>query len=253
MKIFPISDFHMESHWKQLGEYRGDADVIVAAGDIHTETDGPVELRRIFGDREIIYTPGNHEYYRSVLQDEDDRLRKACKNQGIHFLQCDSVEIDNVVFAGCTFWTDFKLFGEEKEAEARFEVGQYLNDYRLIRADAKSYRKLSPLQTLKIHEQHKAWLIEQFEIFRDKPLVVVTHHGPSAKCVHPDYTEDLLSAGFASDLDDLVLQCGAKYWICGHSHVAHHFNIGETEVWMNSKGYAKERIEGFDPWLTLEI
>jgi Icc-related predicted phosphoesterase len=109
------------------------------------------------------------------------------------------------------------------------------------------------LQTLRIHEQHKAWLVKQFEIYRGKPLVVVTHHCPSKKGVHPSYTEDLLSAGFANDLDDLVEQCGAKFWICGHIHFAQHFKIGETEVWMNSKGYANERVEGFSPWLTLEM
>ncbi|SHJ16085.1 Calcineurin-like phosphoesterase superfamily domain-containing protein [Malonomonas rubra DSM 5091] len=253
MKIFPIADMHIESHWQQLATYRGKADVIIAAGDIHTKTDGPAELRRIFGSREIIYIAGNHEYYGSVLKDEDERLRTACERKGIHFLQCDAVEIKGVTFVGCTFWTDFNLFGEEKEAQARFQVGQYLNDYRLIRQSQNNHRRLSTLQALKIHEQHKAWLVEQFEIYRGKPLVVVSHHGPSAKCIHPDYTEDLLSAGFASDLDDLILQSGARYWICGHSHVGQHFKVGETEVWQNCKGYAKERIEGFNPWLELEI
>jgi 3',5'-cyclic AMP phosphodiesterase CpdA len=253
MKIFPGPDFHTESEWKLLDKYRGDADVIVIPGDFHTKTDGPSELRRIFGDREILYLPGNHEYYGSVMVEEDDRLRKACKNQGIHFLQCDHVEIDGIHFVGNTFWTDFKLFGEEKEVEARFQVSQYLNDYRAIRFKAGDYRPISTLQTLEIHKRHKAWLIEQFEVYRGKPLVVITHHCPSKRCVHPDYKEDLASAGFASDLDDLVIQSGAKYWLCGHSHVAQHFRLGGTQVWMNPRGYAHEKIEGFNAWLTLEI
>ncbi|SEA16255.1 Predicted phosphohydrolase, MPP superfamily [Desulfuromusa kysingii] len=253
MKIIPLADMHIESHWQQLGKYKGTADVVIAAGDIHSKTDGPAELRRIFGDREIVYIAGNHEYYGSVLKDEDERLRKACTRQGVNFLQCDTVEINGIAFAGCTLWADYKLFGEDSEAEARFQVGQYLNDYRAIRFDRDDYRPISTLQTLQIHEQHKAWLIEQFEVYREKPLVIVTHHGPSAKCIHPAYTDDLVSAGFASDLDHLVEQSGAKYWVCGHSHVCQHFKIGETEVWQNCKGYAREKIEGFNPWLELEI
>lgn len=251
MKLFPIADFHAESHWKQLGKYRGNADVIIVAGDFHTKTDGPAELRRIFGNRRIIYVSGNHEYYGSILRAEDERLRKACKNQGIDYLQCDAVEIDGINIIGCTFWTDFRLFGEVESCRAEAEVARYLNDYRVIYS--KNRLPITTAETLELHRQHKAWLIDQFEVYRGKPLVVVTHHGPSKKCVHPDYTKNLASAGFASDLDCLVKKSGARYWICGHSHVGQHFTLGKTEVWMNCKGYSGENVDGFNPWLELEL
>ncbi|SHJ18941.1 Calcineurin-like phosphoesterase superfamily domain-containing protein [Malonomonas rubra DSM 5091] len=253
MKIFPIADLHIESSWKPLATYRGNPDVVVAAGDMHVKTKGPEELRRIFGNAEIIYVPGNHEYYGSALKKEDELLREDCKEYGIHFLQCDSVELQGVVFLGCTLWTDFELFGPEKEPECRFLVGKWLRDYHVIKLDPGTRRMLSTLATQSLHQKHKSWLQEQFQIHKGKKLVVVTHHGPSSKCIHPSYTKDLVSAGFASDLDSLVEQSGAKYWICGHSHTATRFEIGNTEVVMNSAGYAKETVPGFEPFLELLI
>lgn len=36
MKIFPVSDMHLEYHHQSLPPYRGLADVVVCAGDMHT-------------------------------------------------------------------------------------------------------------------------------------------------------------------------------------------------------------------------
>ena len=253
MNILPIADMHIESYWQSLQSYRGEADVVVAAGDIHTKSMGPAELRRIFAEQEIVYISGNHEYYGSSIEEEDKHLREESQKHGIHFLQCDSVEIDGIIFCGCTLWTDFLLFGVEREADARFEVGRYLRDYHVIKAAPRSRRRLSTLQTMKLHRQHRAWLADKFVEHQGKPLVVATNHGPSFKCIHPGYQEDLSSAGFASNLDDLVELSNAKHWICGHSHIGQHFKIGHTTVWQNSMGYDKELIEGFNPCLTIEV
>lgn len=61
MKIFPVSDMHLEFHQQSLHPYRGLADVVVCAGDMHTRGRAPGHLRRIFGNQEIIYIAGNHE------------------------------------------------------------------------------------------------------------------------------------------------------------------------------------------------
>jgi len=37
MKIFPVSDMHLEFHHQSLPPYCGMADVVVRAGDIHTK------------------------------------------------------------------------------------------------------------------------------------------------------------------------------------------------------------------------
>ncbi len=252
MKIFPVSDMHLEFYRQPLPPYRGVADVVVCAGDIHTQGRAPELLRAMYDRQEIIYITGNHEYYGSSIAEQDELLREECKKYGIHFLQRDTVEIAGVVFAGCTLWTDFKLFGAKREAEAIIEVRRCLRDYHVISFDKKKMRVIEPTDTREIHRKDMVWLHEQL-VQKPEKLVIVTHHGPSMKSLHPAYTEDIVSCGFASALDDLVAESRASYWISGHSHCAQNFKIGQTHVYQNCMGYPMERIDGFDPWLILEI
>ena len=252
MKIFPVSDMHLEFHHSPLPPYRGLADVVVCAGDMHTRGRAPKYLRMIYDHQEVIYVAGNHEYYGSSIEEQDELLREECQKYGIHFLQRDKVEIDSVTFVGCTLWSDFQLFGLEQEAEAIAETRRCLNDYHVISFDKKKMRVIKPADTIAIHRQDVTWLHEQF-VQKDEKLVVVTHHGPSIKSIHPAYTEDIVSCGFASALDDMVAASRANYWISGHSHCAQHFKIGETEVYQNCLGYPTEQIDGFDTGLILEL
>lgn len=153
MKIFPVSDMHLEFHHQFLPPYRGLADVVVCAGDMHTKGRAPKLLRMIFDRQEIIYVAGNHEYYGSSIEEQDELLREECKKYGIHFLQRDKTEIDGVTFAGCTLWSDFKLFGAEREAEAIAETRRYLRDYHVISFDKKKTRVIEPTDTRAIHRK----------------------------------------------------------------------------------------------------
>ncbi len=252
MKIFPVSDMHLEFHHRPMPPYRGSADVVVCAGDMHTQGRAPEHLRMIFARQEIIYVPGNHEYYGSSIEEQDELLREECQKYGVHFLQRDRAEIEGVTLVGCTLWSDFKLFGLEREAEAVAEVRRCLRDYHVISFDKKKTRAVEPADTRAIHRKDVAWLYEQFAGKPEK-LVVVTHHGPSINSLHPAYTEDIVSCGFASALDNLVDGSGANYWISGHSHCAQHYKIGRTEVYQNCLGYPSEGVDGFDPWLILKL
>lgn len=210
MKIYSVSDMHLEFHHQLLPPYRGLANVVVCAGDMHTKGRAPKLLRMIFDHQEIIYVAGNHEYYGSSIEEQDELLREECKKEGIHFLQRDKVEIDGVTFAGCTLWSDFQLFGVEREAEAIAETRSCLRDYHVIRFDKQKTRVIEPADTIAIHHKDIAWLHEQF-VQKPEKLVVVTHHGPSVKSLHPAYTEDIVSCGFASAHDNIVDESSANY------------------------------------------
>ena len=233
MKVFPLSDIHLEAHYQSFDRYRGEADIVVCAGDMHTRARGPKALRAIFDHQEILYTPGNHEYYGESIQHQDELLRQECQEYGIHFLQRNTVEIGGITFAGCTLWTDFLLYGENRQVEAIAETQKCLRDYHVIYADHKKMQIITPADTIEIHKKDVAWLQEKIESQQEGPLIVMTHHGPSFKNVHPSYTEDIVSAGFASNLDELVKRSGAKYWFSGHSHCSQHFRIGGTTVMQN--------------------
>jgi hypothetical protein len=254
MLIHPVSDLHLEflnplrHHFEQALSSGNDMhfsgewgpkrrDVVVVAGDAHLDVRAPGWLRRLYGDCEIVYTPGNHEYYTADLETLDDDLRRECQRYGIHFLQCDSVEINSVVFAGCTLWTDFKAFEPKfSQAAAGIRVQDSLADYRFIKIQG---RPLTWQDTLALHEHHLAWLSKEIAQHEGRDLVIVTHHMPVLMTA-AHYLDDVVTAGFCSRLDDLVELSRARYWICGHTHHPCQKQLGETLVVNNSCGYPDE-------------
>ena len=85
------------------------------------------------------------------------------------------------------------------------------------------------------------------ETFQGK-TVVVTHHCPSWNSVTPKYQSNLLSACFASRLEDLLGK--SELWIHGHTHESFDYDINGTRVVCNPRGYVlRGAIENssFDP------
>ena len=70
-------------------------------------------------------------------------------------------------------------------------------------------------------------------------FVVVGHHCPSKKSIHPKYAHDtIMNGGFASDLDDFIAyRPQIKLWTHGHTHEQFDYMISETRVVCNPRGY----------------
>jgi len=137
MKIFLTSDIHSE-HAKSNANpfidyenlqfnYPEKTDVVVLAGDIGDSTYGLIWARNRFKDNEIIYVPGNHEYYGNDLSVIETMIVTA-KQFGIHLLDNDSVILDGVRFLGSTLWTNF----DDHSPEAIANVEQTIIDYQWI-------------------------------------------------------------------------------------------------------------------------
>jgi hypothetical protein len=46
-----------------------------------------------------------------------------------------------------------------------------------------------------------------------------------------------------SDLDDMIADCGPRYWLCGHEHKTYHVTIGATRVSSNPRaGDGPDRV-----------
>jgi hypothetical protein len=87
----------------------------------------------------------------------------------------------------------------------------------------------------------------------DKKYVVVGHHCPSFKSVHPKYAHDkIMNAAFASDLDDFIAyRPQIKLWTHGHTHEPFDYTIGTTRIVCNPRGYSghEVRANGWQPQL----
>lgn len=249
MKLHILSDLHLElSTFEPIAT---DADVVVLAGDIGKKSHGIIWAREAFPDKEIIYVPGNHEFYGADRADTLSLMRIAADQCRVHLLDNDAVVINGVRFLGTTLWTDFLLFGKSKKSTAMSDGQNYLNDFRLIREGREIF---SPARSIELHEQSLAWLKAKLDEPFAEQTVVVTHHLPSKLSVVERFKDSSLSACFASELDYLFGKM--DLWIHGHTHDNLDYEANGTRVICNPRGYVTYRgIENFDfdPALVLEL
>lgn len=252
MKIQILSDIHNE--FSVLPIPHTDADVVILAGDIHLGNRG-IDWAQQF-EKPVIYVMGNHEYYHGHLETVNQRIKEAAVGTNVYILDDDEVVIQGVRFIGGTLWTDFNLFGVAKAPFAMLDARMRMNDYSVIQYGPDS-RRLQPEETVEMFESTVKQLKEGLcKPFKGK-TVVVTHHAPSNRSVHPRYQHDALSPGFASELDYLMGE-PVSLWVHGHVRNSNDYCINGTRVVSNPRGYQPEDASSsenpeFDPTFVVEI
>jgi len=85
-------------------------------------------------------------------------------------------------------------------------------------------------------------------------MVVITHHAPSRQSIPKPFGNDLLSAAYASDLEDVIESLNPTLWVHGHMHTTLDYHIGSTRILANPRGYPGElHADQFDPGLVVEV
>jgi predicted phosphodiesterase len=272
VKLLLLSDLHLELSDLALPPDL-DFDVALLAGDIvnpgHRLADwvaaSPV-LRRA---RAVVAVSGNHEYFDGVLQQEARSMRSTVARQTLpplHLLDCTQLAIDGVRFLGCTLWTDFALRihtpqGPQSDVARGIAVaGQAMADYRAIgwRDEASGQgRRLTPQDTLRLHRQQRAWLMQRLAEPFDGPTVVLTHHGPHRRSLAPRFAADWVSTAYLSELPEHFFRV-PTLWLHGHTHSSHDYCVGGCRVVCNPRGYqtaamARPENAGFRPDLVVDI
>ena len=243
MKLALFSDLHNEfgTPWMPPAS-ANEADAIILAGDIGGHTHGLTWAATAFPGKPIIYVAGNHEYYGAQLGLIDE-LRSTAARLGIHFLECDSVEIAGVRFLGCTLWSGFDLDGS---IELSMDIAKRsINDFRRIRTSAG--QRLRPNDTLKLYRKSWSWFVEELAKPFDGKTVIVTHFAPHRGCIAPEHEGSDVSPYFVSDLSNLMQKYPIAVWCYGHTHTNADF-IAENgcRVISNQLGYPKERTRAPD-------
>ena len=248
MRIRVLSDLHLEfGNWTPPS---APADVVVLAGDINKRDRAVEWIKLHFSDVPVIYIAGNHEFYGSNTSGVFSKLRESVAGSSIRFLENEAAEINGTVFLGCTLWTDFNLFGAP-EHSAPIAV-KAMNDYRQIRV-VPGYRRLSGLDTAGFHRTSRRWLGDELARNAGRDVVVVCHHAPSSQSLAPEAAHQIVSAAYASPLDEFVQTSKARLWIHGHTHRSVDYLLGATRVLSNQKGYPDQTNTGFVPDLVVEI
>ncbi len=250
MKLHILSDLHNE--FELFEPPQTEADVIILAGDIHVAKKGIKWALNSFPKKPILYVLGNHEYYGRAYPKHINDLKQLTEGTNLHILERDNLTLGDVTFLGCTLWTNFELFGNPRLAGS--DATARMTDYRKIRVSPQ-YRKLRSLDTAIIHRQSVDWLSQQIQNLREnqKKFVVITHHAPSKQSIAEKDKENILSAAYASHLDDFVETSNAVIWIHGHIHHTQDYVIGKTRILANPKGYPDEPNANFKPDFIVEI
>lgn len=251
MKLHIVSDLHLDANYRNFRIEHPECDAVVIAGDI---CEGPVRAVQWVARRRlgvpVVMIAGNHEAYGTDLhQSRADALAEAAKHPNVHLLQDSVVVLAGVRFVGATLWTDYRLDGEAWRTPAMLAARTMMNDHRAIRTGGgKGF--WTPADAAAEHQTSREYIAAVLRQPFAGPTVVVTHHAPSARSVHPRYHGSVLNSAYASDLDNLVDR--ADLWIHGHVHHRQDYRIGDGRVVANPRGYGHED-SGFEPELVVEV
>lgn len=221
---------------------------MILAGDVHTKGNARAWITEHFRAVPVIYVTGNHEYYGEKIPSLVAELKADFAGTNVHVLENETLSLDGVEFFGATLWTDMQLSGDPITGSAH---AADMTDFKRIRLSS-TYRKFRPVDARKFHAESRV-RIERFLTSETSRRVVVTHHAPSKRSL-PEHLRPLpISCGYASNMDELITSAGPTLWIHGHIHASSNYNIGQTRVIANPRGYPDEQNPNFVPDLVVEV
>ncbi|MBP5979246.1 MAG: metallophosphoesterase family protein [Halomonas sp.] len=253
MRLHILSDLHLE-HFddsRLLPDVKADA--VVLAGDIHRKVEGLAWARAQFPMQPILFVPGNHEFYGTLMPLMREELKQEAKRLGIELLDNRAVTLNGVRFYGTTLWTDFALYASDptkNPAHTEAKALRYMPDFKIIQTTPGM--ALTPQTSQQLHAEALAWLESEMSKPFDGPRVVISHHAPLHHCIPAQYLGDALSPAFASHLPQLMGKM--DLWIHGHVHEPVDFIYAGTRVLANPGGYPDEfALSQFRPGLTVDV
>jgi predicted phosphodiesterase len=248
VKLHIVSDLHLSQGGLELPAT--DADLVVLAGDIARPREA-VAWAAALG-KPVLYVPGNHEFYGSSIDGTIAQLRQLCEGTPVRVLDEDEVHLGGVRFLGATLWTDFKLPEVQDRAAAVDMAVRFIRDFQRIRAREGEETPLHPDDCAALFARHSQWLRQRLAEPHDGPTVVITHHAPSMRSIHPRFAGSPVNVCFVSDAEALLP--GADLWIHGHTHDSFDYRVGATRVLCNPRGYVRDGVQEnarFDPALVV--
>ena len=253
MKLNILSDLHLGQGAMPLPH--ADADLVILAGDIARPEPAMAWATQI--ERPVLYVAGNHEFYGSSIAATLARLKALSVGSRVRVLDDDEVVIGGVRFLGCTLWTDFGLFGPgEARATAEAAGVRFTRDFSRIFVDDALQQPFTPGDSAQLFAAHAAWLAQRLAIPHNGPTVVITHHAPSARSIHPRFAGSPVNACFVSNADALLQGDRVQLWIHGHTHDSFDYGVNGTRVVCNPRGYARDGVNEnpqFDPGFIVEV
>jgi predicted phosphohydrolase len=197
----------------------------------------------------VVCVEGNHFFYHNDFFGRIQALKEmVCFPGNVHFLENESVEVEDAVIIGATLWTDFDGKNFFKMQHAR----KQMNDFRTIRK--ASGELLLPEDTADLFYQSREFIFDRLKEAEGRKTIVLTHHGISPLSVHERYRGDSLNWAFMTDLSGEIMDHGPDLWVHGHTHDSFDYLLGRTRVVVNPYGYQDVEINpGYNGTLLIRL
>ena len=194
----------------------------------------------------VIYIMGNHEFYKSKLNEGVSKLRERLSGiPNLYILDNETLEIENISIIGSTLWTNFNNHDAYLMRKSTEREGG-LRDFRKITYKSLSgFRRLMPSDLINEFLKSKQFIFDEIAKAKEKGnrALVLTHHAPSLKsCMGTEF-----DGAYGTDLEKEIIESEPDIWIHGHVHETQDYWIGKTRVLCNPRGYYPKDInEDFD-------
>ncbi len=177
---------------------------------------------------QVIWIPGNHEYYRSRDLADDSPTLAENLHINVRLVNNQTLVYSGVRFVCSTLWSHIPPHKTPY-------IQRYLNDFHLLNYNGQ---RLTTEIYNQLHQQAISFLERELSKPFAGPTVVVTHHVPSFACEHPKHLGSPLSTAFVSEQSSLMAHYKPDYWIYGHSHGNIPLvQINQTRLVTNQLGY----------------
>ncbi len=234
MRVQYCSDLHLEfpdnNTYLRNNPIKISGDVLILAGDIALLTGDYLNdpFINFISSRykEVFWLPGNHEFYYKNINDFNKVIEIKIR-ENVRVINNSCFILDDVRFVFSTLWSRIST-------DKRFKIEQGVSDFHCIE---KNGRKFNASDFNELHDFGLNFLYKTLETKYPR-TVVVTHHVPSIQCNSLAHKKSPLNDAFCVDLTDFIKECGANFWVYGHSH--HNMKplyIGDTILLTNQLGY----------------
>jgi len=236
MKIQYASDLHLEfgenTDYIVSNPLKVTGDILVLAGDIHV-LDSEDFMNNPFWDwasknyKQVIIAYGNHEFYKGCdLSTMKDGYKYKIRDNIYYYYNC-VITINDIDIIVSTLWS---YIHKEHELACQKSV----NDFNLIKYNGNV---ITPEIFNNEHKKCLEFIKKSMNESKAKTKIIVTHHVPSELLNAEEFKGSDINDAFTVDLTDYIKNCGAKYWIFGHSHRNINKIIGNTSCLCNQVGY----------------
>jgi Icc-related predicted phosphoesterase len=127
-----------------------------------------------------------------------------------------------------------------------------MNDYALIAMNSitdttyldRDIKRFTPQIALSEHNATLGHLDRLTNLGQNgkKSFVVMTHMAPSFMSVNTKHSGNALDGAYASDLSSFIFAHeNIKFWVHGHTHQNKDYDINNTKILANQRGYRGEQ------------